>query len=215
MIECTLPHLTPTLRTMVLVQTLTGMRPNEVVQMRMADIETDGPDGCWVFSPRTHKTEHKGKSRRVVLSKRVQELLQPLVNLDREALLFSPVRSEDERRVMRRAARKSKVPPSQEERDRRNQASPRRKLCESWTSATYLRSIYYACDEAKIDRWSPGRLRHTFEDMAEKACGLEAASKALGHSQLGTTEHYRNRLDLDQAARAMKAVEVELNIASA
>lgn len=214
LLEKTLPHLTPTVRTMVMVQLLTGMRPNEVVQMRVADIETDGPDGCWVFLPRSHKTEHKGKSRRVVLSKRVQRLLKPFMTLDREALLFSPVKSEEERRSMRRQARKSKVPPSQLERDRRNQASPRRKLRDAWTSATYLRAIYYACAEAGIEHWSPGRLRHNFEDAAEKSCGLEAASKALGHSQLGTTEHYRNRVDLDQAAKAMKAVEKTIMIRS-
>lgn len=215
LLEKTLPHLTPTVRTMVLVQLLTGMRPNEVVQMRVADIETDGPDGCWVFLPRTHKTEHKGKSRRVVLSKRVQRLLRPFMTLDREALLFNPARSEEERRAMRRSARKTRVQPSQLERDRRNRMSPRRKLREAWTSATYLRAIYYACDEAGIEHWSPGRLRHNFEDAAEKSCGLEAASKALGHSQLGTTEHYRNRIDLDQAAKAMKAVEKSLRIRSA
>jgi len=215
LIEKTLPHLTPTVRTMVVVQLLTGMRPNEVVQMRVADIETDGPDGCWVFLPRTHKTEHKGKSRRVVLSRRVQRLLQPFMTLDREAMLFTPARSEDERRAKRRKERQSKVPPSQLDRDRRNRSSPRRKLREAWTSATYLRAIYYACDEAGIEHWSPGRLRHNFEDAAEKSCGLEAASKALGHSQLGTTEHYRNRIDLDQAAKAMKAVAGSLRLPSA
>jgi integrase len=215
LLEKTLPHLTPTVRTMVVVQLLTGMRPNEIVQMRVADIETDGPDGCWVFLPRTHKTEHKGRSRRVVLSKRAQRLLKPFMTLDREALLFNPIRSEEERRAMRRRARQSKVPPSQEERDRKNRACPRRKLREAWTGATYLRAIYYACDEAGIEHWSPGRLRHNFEDAAEKSCGLEAASKALGHSQLGTTEHYRNRIDLDQAAKAMKAVEKSIRIRSA
>ena len=178
--------------------------------MRLGDIEMDGPSGCWVFSPRTHKTEHKGRSRRVVLSKRVQKLLKPFLTLDREALLFTPTKSEEERRGMRRAARKTKVQPSQKERDRRNRENPKRTLREGWTSATYLRAIYYACDEASLEKWSPGRLRHNFEDMAERACGLEAASKALGHAQLGTTEHYRNRLDLDQAAKAMKAVEGSL-----
>lgn len=211
-VEATLPHLTPTLRAMVLVQLLTGMRPGEVVQVRLADIELDGPDGCWVFHPRTHKTEHKSRSRWVVLSARVQEILEPFISLDREALLFTPSRSEAERREMRRAARKSKVPPSQFARELRCRANPRRYLRPAWTATSYLHAIYHACRVAGVENWSPGRLRHNFQDLAERKCGLEAASKALGHSQLGTTEHYRNRLDLDQAARAMRAVEHTITI---
>lgn len=206
LLKKTLPQLTPTLRAMAALQLLTGMRPNEVVQMRAADIEMTGPQGCWVFLPRTHKTEHRGKSRRVVLAKRAQLILKPFLSPDPEALLFTPARSEEERRQLRRRARKSKVPPSQHERDLRHQASPRRQLRPAWTSASYLRAVYYACDAAGAERWSPGRLRHNFEDAAEQACGLEAASKALGHSHLGTTEHYRNRVDLEHATRAVKAV---------
>jgi len=179
LLQKTLPHLTPTVKTIVLIQCLTGMRPNEVVQMRMADIEFEGPDGCWVFLPRTHKTEHRSRSRRVVLSNRVQSLLTPFVTEDPEAFLFSPIRSEAERQVQRRKARVSKVTPSQEARGEARQKSPGRKLRDAWTNASYLRAIYYACDRAKIERWSPGRLRHTFEDLAEKSAGLEAASKAL------------------------------------
>ena len=214
LLQRTLPLLPPTLRVMVLIQLLTGMRPNEVVQMRAADIERNGLNGCWIFMPRSHKTEHKSKSRRVVLGVRAQELVAPLFGDDPDALLFTPTRSEQERKATRREQRRSKLTPSQVARDARNREQPRRHLRESWTSATYLRAIYYACDQARIERWSPGRLRHNFQDAAERACGLEAASKALGHSNLGTTEHYRNRIDLDEATRATTAAERTLLLSS-
>ncbi len=211
-IQAVLSHMVPSLRAMVQVQLLTGMRPGELVQLRLTDIDRSGPDGCWVFTPRTHKNEHKSLSRRVVLSRTVQKLIKPFLTLDPEALIFNPSAVVEERKRAMRARRRSKVTPSQLARDKERRERPKRQFSPEWSAGNYRKAIHYACDAAGIERWSPGRLRHNFQDLAERACGLEASSKALGHKQLATTEHYRNQLDLDQAVLAMKAVESSLPI---
>ncbi|MCE9566884.1 MAG: site-specific integrase, partial [Planctomycetes bacterium] len=66
-VEATILHLNPTLRAMVRVQLLTGMRPGEVCQLRASDIETDGASGMWMFRPKQHKTQHHGRDRVVLI----------------------------------------------------------------------------------------------------------------------------------------------------
>lgn len=50
-----LPLLPPAVRTMIEVQRLTGCRPQDVVQMRAADIDQAGP--TWEYRPQRYKTE--------------------------------------------------------------------------------------------------------------------------------------------------------------
>jgi hypothetical protein len=49
-VERVLPHLSPTVATMVWVQRLAGMRPQEIILMRAADIDRSDPK-CWVPAP--------------------------------------------------------------------------------------------------------------------------------------------------------------------
>ena len=174
--------------------------------MCTADIDPHGPGGVWIYRPRTHKNAWRGHARQVPLVPKTQKLLAPFLNLSPEAFLFSPTKSEEERRVIRRAARGSKLTPSQRERDRRNREGPRRVLAKQWTSTTYRHAIQRACKKASVPRWSPGRLRHSFQDQAERLVGLEGSAKALGHHHIATVEHYRNRRDLATAVEVMTAV---------
>jgi integrase len=76
-IEATLPHLGEPYKTMVRVQLLLGCRPGELVTLKPADIDRSGP--VWIYRPRVHKTEHKGKSRIIVIGPRAQLLLRPIM----------------------------------------------------------------------------------------------------------------------------------------
>lgn len=82
-----LRNVTEKVAAMIRVQWLTGMRPEEVVQMRTGDIDRSGP--VWVYRPRSHKMEHKGKARAILLGPRCQRILAPFLSLDPAAWLFS------------------------------------------------------------------------------------------------------------------------------
>ncbi len=81
--EAVLKFVPPAIGDMVRVHRLTGMRPGEITSLRPCDIYREGDvfpedyefivagidgratvlDGCWVYIPEEHKTEHKGKLR--------------------------------------------------------------------------------------------------------------------------------------------------------
>lgn len=81
-----LRNVTPTMATMIRLQWLTGMRPGEAVQMRLGDIDRKGD--VWVYRPESHKTEHHGVAREIMLGPRAKRLLTPFLSLDRGAYLF-------------------------------------------------------------------------------------------------------------------------------
>src|SRR5262249_15173872 len=57
-LQAALPFLTPPVRAMVQVQELSGMRPQDVRNLRTCDVDMTG--NVWVYTPWTHKTEHHG-----------------------------------------------------------------------------------------------------------------------------------------------------------
>ena len=88
-IEAVLPHVSPTVATMIRVQRLTGMRPQEVILMRAVDIDMSDPT-CWVYRPHRSKGEHHDRDRVVYLGARCQELLRPYLEHDPGGYMFSP-----------------------------------------------------------------------------------------------------------------------------
>jgi integrase len=104
---------------MVVVQWLTGMRPSEVFSMRVGDIDRSRDNGLWYYSPK-HKTEEHIGEKPIPLGRPEQELITPyLVGKKPEAAVFSPRAAVRERAEEARARRKSKIPPSQQERSKR------------------------------------------------------------------------------------------------
>lgn len=221
-IELVLPYLTPTVRAMVRVQRLTGMRPGELCAMRPRDILRSG--GTWVYRPREHKTAHHGRDRVVAIGPRAQAVLTPLVDgRDPDAPVFDPAASLAEWFAMKRAGRKSKVPPSQANRKK----SPRdRRLppAECFERRTYSASVVSAIrrqnrDAARHDvpaghcgpnllrvpHWHPHQVRHTHATEVRRKFGLEAAGAALGHARMSATEIYAER---DQGLAERVAAEV-------
>jgi integrase len=142
-IAAVLPLLAPQVRAMVELQRLTGLRSSEVCQLRGADLDTSGD--IWVYRPAQHKTLHHGKRRVVFIGPRAQAILGPWQRADPDAYLFSPREAMAAFRESQRAARKSKVQPSQICRRKR---TPRRQPGECYTFRSYGAAVRRACTQA-------------------------------------------------------------------
>ncbi|MFW6039194.1 MAG: site-specific integrase [bacterium] len=145
MIDATLPHLTPTLATMVRAQRLTGMRPQDVCQMTTGDIDMNGD--VWEYRPPDHKTAWRGRTRIVYIGPEAQRILTPYMKTDPMVPIFSPRQSEAERRQAMREARKTPASCGNGPGDNRA-SKPRRAAADRWNTASYGRAITYACDQA-------------------------------------------------------------------
>ena len=96
---------------MIRLQSLTGMRPDEVVQMRTEDLNTAG--AIWEYRPGTHKLDHFEEIERIVMiGPRAQEVLKPWLRTDLDAFLFDPRETMAGHRAGRRASRKTPLSPS-------------------------------------------------------------------------------------------------------
>jgi integrase len=62
-----------------------------------------------------------------------------------------------------------------------------------------------ACRKAKVEKWSPLRLRHTRADEIERLYGIEGSQVVLGHAKPDTTLIYLER-DLERAREIMQAI---------
>ena len=202
-VEAILPFLTPTVRAMVELQRLTGMRPGEVRAIRAGDIDRSGP--LWLYRPPEHKMSYRGRSKSLPLGPRAVAVLSPLLfGRKPDDYLFSAVRAKQERAEARRQARKSPVPPSQVCRAKPTRLLKRRPR--PWFSAEgYSSAISRACKKAGVPHWHPNQLRHTFATDIRKRFGLEAAQVLLGHARADVTQVYAER-NAGLAAEVMREV---------
>ncbi len=206
-VAATLPHLPPTVDDMVRVQRLIGCRPSEICNIRWCDI--DRSDDVWIYTPFEHKTEHKKKARRIAIPQAAQEILKQYHHRPEEEFIFSPretVRLISERK---RAARKTKVQPSQIKRAERAlkkalQNPPKHNP--KYRTRAYERAIDRAASRAGVSAWSPNQLRHLFATETESRLDKESARLLLGHSHASTTEIYldENTEKIKSAARRLE-----------
>ena len=211
----TLPHLSPQVAAMVHLQLLTAARPGEVVIVRPSDVDRSDPES-WVYRPESHKTEHHGKERVIVLGPRAQEVLTPWLDRSPGAYCFSPA----EVVAARETARKS--PTSRAARPKRGGR---------YTKDSYRVAINRGCDRAfahptisaikaslrtegqvaelnewrKQHRWHPQQLRHTKATEIRARFDTESAQVILGHSKPDTTIIYAER-DLAKARDVMRQI---------
>jgi integrase len=106
------------------------------------------------------------------------------------------------KREAMRAARKTRVQPSQ--RGRRKRA-PKRKPGAFYTASAYASAVSKGCERAGVPHWHPHQLRHSHATEVRRMFGLEAAQVALGHSQAGITELYAER-DLTLATKVASQI---------
>ncbi|MDG1895033.1 MAG: site-specific integrase [Fuerstiella sp.] len=215
-------------RSMVDLELVTGMRPQEVRNITWGQIDKSAPT-AWCYQPRRHKTKRKGKQRKIFIGPAGQEILSQFLKADPDAFIFSPQEAEAERNAERRDNRKSPMTPSQSARQRR---PGRRRLKDQYTKDSYRRCIVRACEKAfdmpgnlrRIDStrsqkeraalqmeakewraeycWSPNQLRHACGTLLRAKVGIDGARTVLGHSEKRTTEVYAAR-DFEQAREIM------------
>ena len=122
----TMEQMPATVKAMVEVHMLTGMRSSELCWMRPCDIDRKGE--VWIYNvpAEANKNEHREgdeHSRHVPLVARVREIIKPLLEKrgDKE-FLFQPAQADAETRAIKRKARKTPVWPSHQARYDREKA---------------------------------------------------------------------------------------------
>ena len=204
-VEAVLDRVPAPVASMILLQWHTGMRPGEVVCLKPSEIDRTGE--VWIYTPGHHKTEHHGRLRVIGIGPQGQAVISPslmrIPKPDPDKSLFSPVQAMADRHAKARAGRKTPLWPShQRSQAKRRAARQRASIQETYTVDTYRRAITRACKLAKVDQWSPNRLRHSAATRIRKELGLEAARVVLGHSSSSMTEIYAE-LDQRKALEAM------------
>jgi integrase len=201
LVDAIRPHVARQVWAMIQLQRLSGMRPGEVVLMRGCDLDRGGE--VWSYTPGQHKTEHRGRSRRIALGPRAQEVLRPWLRADSMEYLFMPREAMAEFRAEQRRRRRTPLYPSQAARPRK--PDPKQAPGDRYTTRTYNHAIRYGCARAGVPPWHPNQLRHAAATGIRHAFDLDAARAVLGHSDLKTSEVYAER-DRERAARVMREI---------
>ena len=206
-VDAVLPYLSPQVAAMVQVQELAGMRPCEVVIMRVCDI--DMSSDVWIYEPKDHKNRWRDHRRLIALGPKAQEILRSFLSLKTDAYLFSPADAEAWRNQQRRRNRKTPMTPSQ--RKRKPKQTPKRAKRTRYDVDSYRRAIKYGIAKANRKRdehnqgppWTPLQLRHSRATEVRKEHGLEGAQCVLGHARADVTEVYAER-NLEFAIRVAR-----------
>jgi integrase len=187
-VDAVRPHVSRQVWAMIELQRCSGMRPTEVCVMRTVDINTTGR--IWEYTPIENKREHLDRERVVQLGPKAQRILRDWLKADVEAFLFSPREAMEEYWAKRRADRKSKVQPSQQD---RSKPHPKRSPGARYTYRSYSRAIRTACVEANVPHWAPNQLRHLVLTKIRRERGLDASRAVGGHARENLTENYAER----------------------
>jgi integrase len=107
-----------------------------------------------------------------------------------------------ERAVQARTNRKSKLTPSQRERDAKRAENKANNVGEFYNRNSYRRAVEYAIAKGnrhgqKIPHWTPYLLRNSAATAIELEHGLDKAQAQLGHTSANMTKRY-SRAQLKQ-----------------
>lgn len=208
-VEQTLPHLSPVVQAMVKVLWHTGMRPEEVCEMRTGDLDQSGD--VWLYRPPSHKLDHlegeAGGEKIIAIGPQAQVELQPYVRPDLQAPLFQPVEgsrkrqknygraytSSSLRQAIHRGCDRAWPPPEHLQRRKIEASGRKRQKIESekaWRDRLGAKAWTELRAWQIVHRWSPNQLRHAKATLLRKRYGIEAARVALGHQHISTSEFY-------------------------
>jgi integrase len=181
-IVATLPLLPRTLQAMIKLQRLTAMRPSEVFNMRVGDIDRTSVPGVWVYRLASHKTQKKtGKKRVISLNEREQALIAPYLEGKKATdAVFSP------RTAMIERHPNWKV---------------NTRVGEFYNKDSYRIAVLRAIEKANrrlpeeqlIPKWTPYELRHSGASAISVELGGEAVQLTMGHTSPTTTALYLHR----------------------
>ena len=175
-VAAVLPFVSAPIRAMIQVQDLAGMRPGEVAAMRGRDL--DRSSEIWIYRPASHKTQHHGHERIILIGPRAQALLGPWLKSDPDVFLFRPIDAVAARNEARRRDRETSTSRSQAV--RRLKAQPKRPPRVRYDKNSYGQAIMRACKKAGVPHWHPNQLRHNAATRVRQRYGLEAARQVLG-----------------------------------
>jgi integrase len=200
-VAAVLPHVSKPVREMIELQSLTGMRPGEVMAMRGVDIDCSGK--IWIYRPAHHKTTIHGHERVILFGSQAQAVLRPWLGDDPTVYLFSPATAVATRNTVRRTGRKTPMTPSQAK--RKPKRNPKRPPRERYDKNAYGQAIMRACKKAGVPHWHPNQLRHNAATRIRQRYGIEAARQVLGHRAAAVTEVYAEA-DFKKVAEIMAEI---------
>lgn len=195
----TAKFLSPVLKAMLRIHVACGMRPTELLTMRPCDIDRSGPE--WIYRPSTHKCMNKGKTRAIPILGDAKEALIDYMNREPLSFCFSPKECVAWLNAQKRARRKSKVQPSQQ--NRRNEGT-KRLPGERYDKDSYRKAIQRAALEAGVPCWHPYQIRHLNGTIVREALGIESVEALLGHSTSQMAKHYA-KIQESQAIKAARS----------
>jgi integrase len=199
-VDLTLVHMPPTPADMVRLMLLSGCRVGELCRLKGCELDRSGPE--WIYVPDRHKTAHRGHIRNIVFGPQAQLILRKYLKADPDAFLFSPAEQDRIIKAQKRAARKTRVQPSQRDRSR---PDAKRKPGECYNPRGINHAISRGCEKAGVAPWHTHQLRHSAALNVLREFGPEAARSALGHRTLNMTLHYAG-IDLEKAKEVAKKI---------
>lgn len=189
----------PELRRAIEIQALTGMRPGELLLMRVCDLRAERiPDDAgehhivWNYRPHWHKTKGKVKrfQRIIPLGPEGQMILREQV----EARFAQPELFERHGTAVGLGG----LP-------RLGDPNDSRRLWPWQTVGGYRSVIGKAARRAGVPEWAPNRLRHSRLTFAARRGGVKLAAAVAGHTDEKTTQ--ANYIDFDNQAAGLFAQE--------
>eukprot|EP01047_Picozoa_sp_COSAG01_P004494 COSAG01_NODE_148_length_24037_cov_219.235859_12_plen_375_part_00 len=182
-VAATINWASPVVADMIQFQQLTGCRPDEVCSIK--PLEVDRRATVWQYFPESHKMEHKGRTRVILIGPKAQKILLPYLLTPVGDFCFQkPTGGKFERWNYR---------------EKINQACDKAFPAPAGITGEALKSW------RKQHRWAPNRLRHSRATAIREQYGLEAAQAVLGHSSVDVTQIYAER-DIAKAAKIMGEV---------
>lgn len=202
-VEQVLPYVQPVVVAMINTQHLTGMRADELTGMRPCEIARGGD--VWMYSPKDHKNEWRGKKKYIPIGPRAQAVIAPYLPDDPESFVFSP------RTALREKGRTKNL----------------ERIRPQYFTDTYDKALAYgflklakAAAAAKnggipskqrkppdkslgvwmadlgLEHWHPHQLRHTLGTMLRDRYGIEGAQAVLGNTLEATELYAEKSVDL-------------------
>jgi len=123
--------------------------------------QIDTSGDVWAYEPGSHKNAWRGQSRVIHIGPRAQEIIRGYLPTGLDDSIWSP------RRHYRNA-----------------------KFRDQYDVRQYRKSIWAACDDAGVPRWSPNQLRHSRATEIRAKFGVEGAQHVLGHATIDATQLY-------------------------